>query len=112
MRRSDIEVPNLPVDVASALIVQRRLYLHLFRDAWRVMNAIDLHRIDAARPSLARRREVVTGRPRIACSLFASAARSIAAAASPLPSVLPRPAGFHRYEPRVYRAIARAGSPN
>jgi hypothetical protein len=27
-----------------ALIVQARLYLHLFRDALRIMNAIDLHR--------------------------------------------------------------------
>ena|ERR1039458_8923744 len=38
MRRADIEVPNLAVDVTLCSLLQRRLYLCLFRDSgvlWR-----------------------------------------------------------------------------
>ena len=60
MRRSDIEVPNLPVDVAFCNHLQRRLYLYLFRDTWRVMVAINLP-LPAALPSLAFREKSLQG---------------------------------------------------
>ena len=70
-----VEVPNLPVDVASALIVQRRLYLHLFRDGGVLWRSIDL-RWSAQRRHLPLVREVVTGIPRSACRLLAGLARN------------------------------------
>ena len=75
MRRSDIEVPNLPVDVAFCAHAQSRLYLHLFRGSGVLWRSIDLRymRGDAISCTL---QEVVTGEPRVACRHFAGAARN------------------------------------
>ena len=65
MRRADIEVPNLAVDVTLCNSLQRRLYLYLFRDSgvsWKSLirrKRLDFH------PSLMR--EVVTGEACKAC---------------------------------------------
>src|SRR5579863_4027275 len=58
--------------------VQRRLYLHLFRDAWRVMNAIDLH-LTMQHVHLSRAGEKSLQGDLAKHARFTSAARSIVA---------------------------------
>src|SRR5579872_1841727 len=96
----------------SALIVQSRLYLHLFRDAWRLMRAIDLLEMSTS-AHLLLSQEVVTGTTSLNIIACAIVVRSLYQTATRrLPSVLPAPCGFHRYEPRVYPCITAEGSQN